>query len=91
MRRIIRWEVPVDDHEHELELNGAVLHVDCRDVKFVEIWTLDSQEPLETRTFRVFATGQEIPGGWVHVGTALSPGHAFGPRGALVWHLMEKQ
>lgn len=56
-RRILRWEVPVDDQDHELEPGGPVVHVAAhRDFPGrVEVWTLDPSDeefwaaPIGTR------------------------------------------
>jgi hypothetical protein len=82
--RIFRYEVPVDDDVHPIELSGRVVHVGCRDPKVVEFWALHAGGPTTERVFYVVGTGHHIPGGWTeHVGTAVAPG------GQLVWHLME--
>lgn len=92
VRAVWRYEVPVDDQAHVLALSGAVLHVDCRDPAVVTLWALHSGGPEVERAFRVFGTGHPIPEGWRHVGTALSPCLSpFGARGAVVWHLHERQ
>jgi hypothetical protein len=84
MRAVHRYEVPVDDHAHDIELSGPIVHVDCRNADRVEIWAIaDEQEPT-VRTFRVFGTGQTLPDNAAHIGTALA-----GRGGALVWHLFE--
>ncbi len=79
--RIYRYEVPVDDQWYAHELSGAVLHVVGRRRGVVEFWALHSGGPQVPRSFRVFGTGQPLPGGVKHVGTVLD--------GPLVWHLME--
>ncbi|MFD3523875.1 hypothetical protein [Streptomyces sp. NPDC058653] len=81
--RILRFEVPVDDQWHAVQLPGPILHVACRKARSVELWALDSGAPSEMRGFRVFGTGQPLPARVSHAGTALAPG------GQLVWHLME--
>lgn len=80
---IWRYEVPVDDRWHPLQLSGEILHVDCRSVQTVEVWARHTDGPQEIRSFRVYGTGQSMPDNLAHVGTALAPG------GQLVWHLME--
>lgn len=80
---IWRYEIPVDDRWHPLQLSGEILHVDCRNMRTIEVWALHTDEPAETRSFRVYGTGQPMPDNLDHVGTALAPG------GQLVWHLME--
>lgn len=81
-RRVLRYEVPVDDAWHDLNLHGEILHVDARRPDAVELWALED-DALATRQFKVFATGEPLPIGLDlrHIGTALV--------GGLVWHLME--
>lgn len=81
--KIYRYEVPVDDVWHAIKLSGPVVHVDARKPDVVEFWALDTNAPRELRGFRVFGTGQPLPGNVKHVGTALV--------GPLVWHLMEDE
>ena len=80
---INRDEVPGDHRWHPLQLSGRILHVACRSVHVVEVWALHTDELAETRSFRVYGTGQPLPPGIEYVGTALAP------VGQLVWHLME--
>jgi hypothetical protein len=80
---IYRYEVPVDDQWHAMQLSGPILHIDCRNPRVVELWALNSGGPTVTRGFRVFGTGQPLPDNVGHIGTAIAPG------GQLVWHLME--
>jgi hypothetical protein len=85
--RILRYMVPVDDQDHEIgTAAGFILHVAARRRDAVEFWTMEgaSGPNGEPRTFRVFATGQEIPDGYAYIGTGIVPG------GDLVWHLMER-
>lgn len=80
---IYRYEVPVDDRWHPLQLTGPIVHVDCRNPRFVEVWAIHTDSPPVTRSFRVYGTGHPLPSGAQYVGTALAPG------GQLVWHLIE--
>lgn len=50
-----------------------------------QIWALvgNEAETVEARPFRVFGTGQEMPGGLSYLGTFQLSG------GGLVWHLFE--
>ena len=80
---IYRYEVPVDDRWHPLQLSGRIVHVGCRNMHAVEVWALATDEPAETRSFRVYGTGHPLPPDVQHVGTAIAPG------GQLVWHLIE--
>lgn len=79
--RILRYEIPVDDQEHELRV-GRIVHVAARTPEAVEVWAEDYVHPWG-RKFMVVGTGHDFPLGWRHVGSALS----FS--GYLVWHLLE--
>lgn len=86
-RRILRWDVPVDDAWHVVPLSGAVVHVAARRPDVVELWAVDSgAEWREPRRFRVFGTGWPIPDDvqFRVVGAAAAAG------GSLVWHLIEQ-
>lgn len=80
-RRVYRYEVPVDDCDHELTVHGQFRHVASRNPEVVEVWV--EHDPNVTGLafrFRVFGTGQVIPDGALWFGTALAPC-------GLVWHL----
>lgn len=81
---IFRYEVPVDDRWHRIELSGALYSVGCRTIDVVEFWALSSGGPAISRDFRVYGTGHPLPAEFEYVGTAVAPG------GALVWHLVER-
>ncbi len=77
VRRVLRWEIPIDDADHELPPGGPVLavagHRDYRDR--VEVWTLDGVGPDgASRVFRVFGTGQPIPPEYVCTPSGATPG-----------------
>lgn len=80
---IYRYEVPVDDRWHPLQLSGRIVHVDCRNPRAVEVWALHTDCSPLTRSFRVYGTGHPLPPDVQHRGTAIAPG------AQLVWHLME--
>lgn len=87
-RRIFRYEIPVDDKNHDVRLSDTanVLKVGARSVSAVEFWAEHNDaRPEMVRTFRVFGTGQAVPDGYRHVGT---PEPVYG--GALVFHLYER-
>lgn len=95
---VLRWAIPVDDQPHTLEA-GPIVHVDCRDPQYLEVWTVEGEQPPWPRALIVVGTGQPWPWierGWRHAGTGLSPAleaHPFPgrPYGQLVWHLLEQQ
>lgn len=84
-RRVLRWEVPVDDVWHEIG-GGQVVHVASRQgLAIVEVWTLrdGSGTPFPGTEVRVFGTGHPLPDDvGAHLGTTLA--------GPLVWHLFGK-
>lgn len=84
MRTVFRYEVPVDDRPHEIDLRGPLLAVGCRRLNVVEFWAIwdTLAGPERTHTFQVYGTGQPDVEG-KHLGTAVAPG------GELVWHLFE--
>jgi hypothetical protein len=85
MRRIYRYEIPIDDKDHELTLSGPIIHVAARSMDHVELWAEhDDNAPGERRTFRVVGTGHTIPPGFTHVATVFVRSNP-----PLVWHLME--
>lgn len=89
---MLRWQVPVDDADHELRVVGPVLAVGATEAlwsnlpaHWVEFWTLEplTGDEAPARVFRVFGTGQPIPDGYVWRGTC-ARFHG------LVWHLAER-
>lgn len=83
MRAVRRYEVPVDDRDHRINLGGPVLAVGCREPEVVEFWAMYDDAVTWWRTFRVFGTGHELPPLAVYLGTTPAPG------GRLIWHLFE--
>lgn len=88
MRIIHRHPIPVDDQDHTISCcaSGRVVHVGITDdgLNGMQVW-IEQVEPhieLWDRTFRVFATGQEIPDGLHHMGSAVVGFH--------VHHLYER-
>lgn len=80
--RIYRYEVPVDDQLHVVEISGDPLFVACRNLTVVEFWARANQVVIP-RKFVVVGTGHPIPVDVTYWGTALAPS-------GLVWHLMEQ-
>lgn len=93
MRRILRWDVPIDDQPHGIGA-GPVVHVDCRPPQIVglpadrvEVWTEermpdDGSFPSPTRKVQVFGTGHQLP---TEVGRPLGSTQHW--EGRLMWHL----
>lgn len=87
-RRVLKWDVLVDDREHEIG-GGRVRLVACQhshDV--VQVWTEETDHPdwefaARPRMVRVFGTGQPLPEAANHLGSVVTAG------GALVWHVYE--
>lgn len=85
MKRIYRYEVPVDDQIHVFDIWSNPVAVGCRSAETVEFWAQAHDDGLALRrAFVVVGTGQPLPETMRrHWGTAVAPG------GALVWHLIE--
>jgi hypothetical protein len=81
MKRMFRYEVPVDDRTHAIQTTSAPQHIGCREVGVVEFWAEhdDTAEPFSSR-YTVVGTGHQVPEGAAYLGTAP---HESG----LVWHL----
>jgi hypothetical protein len=84
VRTVFRYEVPVDDQQHEIELRGPIVHVAARDHRLVEFWAIAGDHEPAVRTFQVFGTGGPLPHSATYIGTTLA-----GSQGQLVWHLFE--
>lgn len=84
MKRIYRYEVPVDDRWHDVPCAWPVLAVGCRREDAVEFWAHPAQGDTPAHRLRVYGTGHPIDDDTQYVGTAVTPG------GDLVWHLMMK-
>lgn len=84
MKRVCKWNVPVDDGVHPIG-NGKVVFTGCQfGPESVQVWTEEyAQEPQATRPVAIFGTGHEVPASAHHVGTATTAG------GRLVWHVYE--
>lgn len=92
MRRMFRYEVPVDDQEHRHLVTGEVCKVATQSwvpgkVPVVEFWA-ENTDPapdgtLLQRTFLIVGTGHPIPDGAQWRGTTDRDS------AGLVWHLYE--
>ena len=97
MKRIWRYEVPIDDKDHTICLSGYPIHVGLKYTRVeddrisftypssVEFWTenWDINSPRNI-TYRVFGTGHDIPDHYYYEGTA-----ARCPITGLVFHLYQ--
>lgn len=86
MKRVLKWSVPVDDQDHPIG-GGKVLHVGCQAgvVDVVSVWTEEPAVGVHgQRRARVYATGQPVPDGDVHIGSVIAP---VSPPRTLVWHV----
>lgn len=88
MKKVFRYEVPIDDEWHNFDLKGKILHVDQRARKtVVEFWAMndDSAEPIR-RSLRVFGTGHVLAEeAEFYYGTAMDNSHG------MVWHLFGRK
>ena len=89
-RRMLRWQVPVDDEWHEFPIVNKIVMaetvyepVSVLDSFHVDVWAEKSPYPGGVE-LRVFGTGYEIPEGAQHVVSA--PRHSSG----LVFHVYRK-
>lgn len=89
-RAVLRWQVPIDDEDHEVVCDGPVLGAEaCHGLwsnlakHWVSFWTCGSVDGQGPRVFRVFGMGQPVPDGYVWRATA-------DRLDGLVWHLFER-
>lgn len=83
--KIYRYEIPVDDQWHGVELNGVITGIGSRRSDVIEFWSVHTDEPSEARSFRAFGTGQELEDVAKVHGSAVTNG------GLFVWHLAERK
>ena len=83
--RVYRYEVPVDDRFHLVQIEGDPLYVACRQIDVVEFWAMSNDDDASwvRRSFTVVGTGHSFEEGLLYWGTAVAPG------GQPVWHLLE--
>lgn len=77
-RRVLKWDVPVDDEWHPMG-RGPVLHVACQRKSVVAVWTDEHNGTAPDRHVKAFGTGQQIPTDLHAIGSVLD--------GMFVWHL----
>ena len=70
-RQVYRYTIPVDDKPHTFPLTHDPLHVaNGAALDEVDFWAEhDSGSDERAATFQVFATGQALPDGALHVGS----------------------
>ncbi len=86
-RRILKWSIPVDDHDHPIGA-GPVVHVACQDHPgTVEVWT-DEEVPgigvVDLSSARVYGTGQPLPEHDEVLGSTVV-------LNGLVWHVLRSR
>lgn len=97
VRRMYRYEVPIDDQEYSHKLTDPIRRVEYResllpstrygDVPIMEFWAEyddEHESHVVARTFQVFGTGHPLPDNAVWVGTASRESNYD-----LVFHLYE--
>jgi hypothetical protein len=86
VKRVLKWEVKVDDMPHEVG-SGMVVHVECQHgPSIVHVWTEETEESLDRmRTVQIFGTGQPIPITALWLGTTVAKSAIT----TLVWHAYE--
>jgi hypothetical protein len=82
-RRMLRWEVPVDDRPHKVRALFP-RHVESRHADVVEFWSDQSGPRYPEISYQVFGTGQPLPPSATWIGTCIPH-----DRPDLVWHLYE--
>lgn len=78
-RRVLKWTVPIDDHDHPIG-SGPVVLVGSQNESWdvVQVWTDEADDP-EIRSARVYGTGQPVPADDKHLGSVIVA--------PLVWHV----
>lgn len=82
-RRILKWQLPVDDEWHRLPGPFDHCEVDVYDPGIMWLWSVEMPHTVMW-DMRVFGTGHDLPdvGNWV--GTARHDGTG------LVWHVLAR-
>ena len=87
MRTIYKYPLHNNNCLVSMPASGKVIHFDCDLDHQLHVWVeVDTNEAHKERHFVVFGTGQDIPYGMDHVGTAME--HTS--LGTHVWHLYER-
>lgn len=86
MKRVLKWTVRVDDHDHPIGSGPVVMVLASPEATRVNVWTVEEDEsavhparPL--RPARAYATGQPVPLNETYLGSTRHE-----PSG-LVWHV----
>lgn len=91
VKRIYRYQVPLDDGIHKIEMAGDMTIHGCvcvaadspEHMLAVEFWAQHDEDAAPiVRSFAVVGTGHPLPGNTRYIGTCPR-------RGGLVWHLIE--
>lgn len=81
-RRVLKWQVPVDDRDYQIG-SGPVLLIGCQDDQehgVVQVWTDEaSAEAVKLRPVRVYGTGHPVPEFAEAIGSVIT--------GPFVWHV----
>lgn len=84
MKKVFRYNIPIDDEIHKIGLTSRPLHVELgEDGRSVDMWAehIDRVIPSEL-LFKVVGTGHDLPSGAHHIGTTAR-------HEGLIWHLFE--
>jgi len=88
--KIFRYEVPIDDQWHEIQMSGKITSVGSRRPGMVEFWALANTDHSYDgpRSFRVYGTGHTLPD---DIRPDQLHGSVIAGGGLLVWHLVERR
>ena len=78
MKRVLKWEVPVDDVIHPIGA-GRVVLVDASNPHVVHVWTEEHSDRPSVRGAQVYGTGQPVAENTHWVGSTRVSG--------FVWHV----
>lgn len=93
MRKIYKYEIPVDDRWHDILLTGPIVHVAALSGEAVTCWAIhDSEATPSAIALQVFGTGHQIEGRdgceMSYIGTGIVPTGPYIFGAGLVWHLV---
>lgn len=85
MKRVLKWTIPVDDHDHPIGTGPVVLVACQHGPGSVQVWTEESDGPdQEMRRARVYGTGHPVSDGDEHLGSVVASARGDFP---VVWHV----